>query len=209
MPPRSLSASNEVGIAHWDDSDIYESSEDVKSRTKGTVTLTKSVKITDHREVFFIEHIDEFSEEDVAAIWYDANEYAAMKTDYKATVFLMECGKPLSNDEQTCRGLEYRSQAGAWARYENKRDAYNAVLDEQDIQWKKDVDDCDALSRVYLLHSTKCQEAAVVLGRQDAAEAQNIYEECFSKAKHAEKIEKRISRKKSGNSLKRMCGIKV
>jgi hypothetical protein len=204
MPPRSLSASSDVGVLPWDDSEIYEPVLELKGRSKESSSLTRSVRIAEEHEIFYITHIDEFSDEEVAAIWYEANDYANMKLDYKSTVFLMECGKPLPGDEHTCRGLEYRTQDGAWARYENKRDAYNAVLDEQDLQWKKDIDDPEALSRVYLQHSTKCAVAAAELGKQDAIEAQKIYESYFNQDNT-----KRVSQKKNGSSLKRMCGIKV
>jgi hypothetical protein len=77
-------------------------------------------------------------------------------------------------DEHTSRGLEYRTQEGAWARYENKRDAYNSVLDEQDRQWKVDKDDDDKICEMYLKHSTKCADAAVGRALQDEHDARKV-----------------------------------
>ena len=111
----------------------------------------------------------------IAAIWYDAEEYAEIKAAYQLTIFFMEAedaSKLNENpEEHTSRGLEYRTQEGAWARHENKRDAYNAVLDEQDRQWQKDVDDFDEISRIYQTHSKKCAEAAHLRALQDEKEA--------------------------------------
>jgi len=120
----------------------------------------KSVAFAEQNEVFEITHLDDMPAEDITAIWYDAEEYAEIKQSYQLTIFLMESDKLVEDDEHTSRGLEYRTQEGAWARYENKRDAYNAVLDEQDRQWKKDLDDWEAISKVYREHSEKCQKAA-------------------------------------------------
>lgn len=175
-------------------------------RSKESLPLIKSVRITENNEYFFIEQISEFCKEEVAAIWYDANDYADMKADYKTAVFMLECGKPLPEGDHTSRGLEYRTQQGAWARYENKRDAYNAVLDEQDNQWKNDTDDCNALARIYLEHSHKCAQAALALGRKDATEAQKIYECIFLSDNCTQENPKRVTVKKSSSSLKRLFG---
>lgn len=187
---------------------MYAPEIDVKARTKESLPLTKSVRISDNNEIFLIAHLDELDEEDVAAIWYAVDEYAAIKLDYKTTVFMMECGKPMPEEEHTSRGLEYRTQEGAWTRYENKRDAYNAVLDEQDIQWKKDVDDCEELARVYREHSTKCQQAALALGRQDAAEAQKLYESFYQSDNGNDRTGKRAPWKKRTSSIRRLFGSK-
>ena len=104
----------------------------------------------------------------------------------------MENGEKLTGDDHTSRGLEYRTQEGAWARYENKRDAYNAVLDEQDRQWKEDIDDWDKISAVYLEHSTKCLKAAYERGVKDQ---QDI-------AEYIQTVEKKIKKKKKSSSSK-------
>lgn len=118
-------------------------------------------------EVFNIIHVDDIPEEDICEIWYTAEEYSNIKKDYQITIFMMDEGEKISGDDHTSRGLEYRSKEGAWARYENKRDAYNAVLDEQDQQWKDDADDEEKIRAVYLEQSTKCRNAAILRGMQD------------------------------------------
>ena len=171
MPPRSLSGLSDrspVCVTRWDDVSCG-SSEEFNKTTKSkrnSIPLVKSVSFAEHNEVFDITHLDDIPDEDVANIWFDAAEYAQIKKDYQLTIFLMESGEELKGDHER-RGLEYRTQEGAWARYENKRDAYNAVLDEQDRQWKEDIDDWDAISRAYLEHSAKCLTAANQRGIED------------------------------------------
>lgn len=157
----------------WSD-DLSSCSSSVELR-KDKAPLNKSVRFNDDQnQVFPIQHLDDIPEDEVQATWYDSNEYSEIKQSYQLTIFLMESGETLKNDEHSSRGLEYRTQEGAWARYENKRDAYNAVLDEQDRQWQRDQDDHDEIARIYIAHSSKCAEAALKRGLDDEKVARDI-----------------------------------
>ena len=183
MPPRSFSTASAISVLDWTDNDAYVSTFNEKAVVLRIAPPRKSVRFSEApNTIFLIPHLNEFTKEETKATWFEPNEYACMKSEYKDTLFLMECGKTLDDTEHTARGLEYRTQEGAWARYENKRDAYNAVLDEQDIQWKEDYDDDEALRRVYLEHSTKCSESAHKLAMQDALEAETFCIDCGSPA---------------------------
>jgi len=138
------------------------------------MSLSKGVKFADMNEIFHIDHLDDITDKEVAETWYNAKEYSEIKSNYQATIFIMEQGHDISGDELTSRGLEYRTQDGAWARYENKRDAYNAVLDEQDRQWKVDRDDDEKIRDIYLDHSEKCATAAHVRALEDEKVSRKI-----------------------------------
>lgn len=187
----------------WDDSSTI-SSVEVKTSScrksgKGAPPLSKSLRWADKHEVHKIHHIDDMSDEQVAATWYGSKEYSEIKSAYQMTIFMMESGETITGDEHTSRGLEYRTQEGAWARYENKRDAYNAVLDEQDRQWKVDKDDHEKIRQIYLKHSTKCANAAVVRALQDERDIkQYLTEEKEKKKKKKIVIVKK--KKKDGSS---------
>ena len=145
-------------------------------------------------QVFPIPHLDDMSDDLIARIWYDSEEYSEIKNSYQLTIFRMEKGEFQEDDEHTGRGLEYRTQDGAWARYENKRDAYNAVLDEQDRQWKVDKDDFEAIGRVYRERSTKCAIAAAERGADDAKEAKEICRDILKKRRTNRKKSKRCEK---------------
>jgi hypothetical protein len=208
MPPRSYSTESLISIVsdrQWNDKDEYESEND--SKTMEVHPLTKSVHFREMNEILLVEHIDEFCEEDIAAIWYNANEYAMIKAEYKTTLFFMECGAQVPAGVHCCRGLEYRSAEGARARLENKSNAYNAVLDEQEKQWRDDTNDIDALARVYLKHSTKCGKAALALGIRDEVEAKQIY----SSESQADTFTKKINRqtKKMHDRIKKNLASRI
>jgi hypothetical protein len=159
-------------------STVVNKSNKSKKRGKGP----KGVKFVEERnEVYPITHLDDIPEDEVNATWYDGSEYAEIKQSYQLTIFMMEAGEQLNFVEHTSRGLEYRTQEGAWARYENKRDAYNAVLDEQDRQWQEDIDDDQKISVIYLEHSSKCAKAAADRAKADESEALTILESIMPK----------------------------
>jgi hypothetical protein len=173
MPPRATTDRSPISVMRWSD-DYSSCSSSVGGSSKTKMPLSKSVRFADENEVFEITHLDDIPEAEVEATWYDAGEYADIKSAYQLTIFMMEAGETLNPLEHTSRGLEYRTQEGAWSRYENKRDAYNAVLDEQDRQWQIDIDDFDEIARIYLSHSKKCSESALARGLHDEQEAMEI-----------------------------------
>jgi hypothetical protein len=174
----------------WDDSSTISSVEVKQSSLsgsrktgKGSSPISRSIRWSETNEIHKIHHIDDMSDEQIAATWYAAKEYSEIKSAYQLTIFMMEAGENITGDEHTSRGLEYRTQEGAWARYENKRDAYNAVLDEQDRQWKVDKDDHEKIRQIYLKHSTKCANAAVVRALQDERDIKQYLSEEKDKKK--------------------------
>jgi len=165
-----------------------------KSSLKRSKTK-KSLRFSEKRnQIFPIPHLDNMSDDLIASIWYNSEEYSEVKSSYQMTIFRMEKGEFQEDDDHTSRGLEYRTQEGAWARYENKRDAYNAVLDEQDRQWKVDEDDFEEIGRVYLEHSTKCAIAAAERGANDAKEAKEICRDLLKKRRTNRKKSKRVEK---------------
>lgn len=154
--------------------------------------IGKSVRFRESNQFFPIPHLNDLSDEDIAEIWYEPEDYSEIKSSYQLTIFMMESNELVESDDHTARGLEYRTQQGAWSRYENKRDAYNAVLDEQDRQWKVDKDDHEKISQIYLEHSTKCARAAADRGAADAKEAKDICQDLLRRRKLRRKKSKRV-----------------
>ena len=174
MPPRSdYNESSDIPDLQWISSDSYESDSDTKSTQ--TTSITKSLRFSAHNDIHLIEHLDELSDDDVASMWYNVDEYEAMKVEYKKIVSLMENSNGVIQSNETSRGLEYRTRTGAWARYTNKKCSFRAVLQEQEKQWDKNIRDVNAIANVYMKHSRKCRRAAFLMGRKDAMEANGIH----------------------------------
>jgi len=116
------------------------------------------------------------SEEDIEQIWYSHYDYDDIKASFEYTVFMMDAGeaKTVENEEHTTRGLEMRTEEGAWARFEHKRDAYNAVLDEQDRQWNEGEDDPEKISQCCLEVSAPATKGALERGLEDEVAANEV-----------------------------------
>lgn len=181
----------------WDDSSTICSSE-MKASSKDA-PVSKGVHFKEHHDIREIPHLDDVPEEEIEETWYSAKEYSEIKSSYQLTIFMMESGEKMS-EEHTPRGLEYRTQEGAWARYENKRDAYNAVLDEQDRQWKVDKDDHDKIREIYLEHSTKCAQAAVVRALNDERDIKEYMADALQKPRRKKKKKIIVVKKKKKSS---------
>jgi hypothetical protein len=184
MSPRTLTdrSPSSVLAVHLDDYSSCSSSEMRTSKEKlplngnGGPPIKKYQLVLEKNVICPMTCLDEYTDEEIEAIWFSQEEYAEIKAGYQETVFLMESGEKLDPKHQTSRGLEYRTQEGAWARYENKRDSYNAVLDEQDRQWQAEADDYDAISKIYIdTSSKKCAEAAAARAKKDEKRAMEIF----------------------------------
>ena len=108
-----------------------------KISTTGKLTHTKRIHFHHKKKTKRIPNIHSLPEDVLQDIWWAADDYDDMMRSFEYTVFMMEAGEAHVVDdgnEHCTRGLELRTEAGKWARFEHKRDCYNAVLDEQDRQ---------------------------------------------------------------------------
>jgi hypothetical protein len=81
------------------------------------------------------------------------------------------------NNEQSIRGLEYRTRNGALRRQHNKLEAISAVLDEQDRQYNEGFMDIELVRSVYRGCSARCQDEAYMLGLKDEATVRDLLSE--------------------------------
>ena len=109
---------------------------------------------------------------DHAAIWWSKSEIKEFEREYEAVLFLMDANNPIDEEEHSSRGLEKKTEQGAWMFYEHHRDALNAVLGEQEnIQrTRTKAGSSEQIASVYQDTTTKTRELALERGLQDYAE---------------------------------------
>mmetsp|Transcript_6503 Transcript_6503/g.11207 ORF Transcript_6503/g.11207 Transcript_6503/m.11207 type:complete len:237 (-) Transcript_6503:80-790(-) len=139
----------------------------------------KSVSFAPQVKVFPIRHINDFTPYEVETIWYRERELKDIKADCLTTARLVFEQRPLDEDTQCFRGLEYRTPDGHKKRVANKHSALDAVLDEQERQWDSDQDDAQDIADVYSEISRPCATAAHHAGLEDEAQAMLVYHETF------------------------------
>lgn len=75
---------------------------------------------------------------------------------------------PLDKDDEP-RGLEHKTPRGSKEREENRYNAMDAVLDEQERQWESNSRvDTEYLAQIYRQNSAHCQMKAYLIAKKDA-----------------------------------------
>jgi hypothetical protein len=139
------------------------------------------VSFEQHVDVKEIPHIKDLSAEEVSAVWYNGEDFEAIKKSLVVTLRLMIASKPVGSDQCT-RGLEFRTPQGAKYRKKNKLEALTAVWNEQVAQWKDNVSNDEAIRRVYVEQSKKCIETARKFGMHDERAVQKYLGEDMSES---------------------------
>jgi hypothetical protein len=158
-------------------------------------TLKKAVKFGDE-VLCHVHEVESFR--DVASIWWTKDEISDIERESEAIIYFLNNTAGSSNsanvdiDLHSIRGLEKKTEIGAWEMFETQRDARNAVLCLQDKQRKfhhrpvtsigdrsssldsgmKNVLDAqEAIANVYQAASLKARRAAYEAGLRDFLEA--------------------------------------
>jgi hypothetical protein len=130
----------------------------------------RSITFSPFATVYNVLHVNDYTDEEIVCARYDAGELETIKkTDVISTLSMMKGGLqiPDENPWYCCRGLESLTREGSTRRRANREKAWNAVLDEQDLQWEKDICEPQAISNAYAELSRDCQDAAVMKAIQD------------------------------------------
>jgi hypothetical protein len=160
------------------ESDTNIESEEHNEANHPPLMQKKSVSFSEvSNETFVIEHLENISEDLATALWYNRKALLEIQKEYEAVLFLIETGRPINEDHHASRGLEKRTEDGAWALYEITRDATNAVLIEQDRQKKLKCFDAEQIAIVYQMETNKTRQAAEEQGTRDAKEVEEYLQE--------------------------------
>jgi hypothetical protein len=133
-------------------------------------THTRKLQFHNKKKTKKIPNVSSMPADILEDIWWSAEDYDTIMRSFEYTVFMMEAGeqKAVEDGQEHCtRGLELRTEAGKWARFEHKRDCYNAVLDEQDRQWNQGEESQEKIANACRQVTAKAQRIACRKGMQD------------------------------------------
>lgn len=132
------------------------------------------VRFLPRTQITLIPTLDEMSEEEIAAVW--RNEYEDRQTQHGLvkTIRTMrggEAGRHVKDGENiSTRGLEYlRSTARMEQHIKNRDSVKDAVLQEQERQWSKSIEDTEKIASSSARASQWALECALSLAKEDAA----------------------------------------
>jgi hypothetical protein len=123
-------------------------------------------------------HVDDMSEERIHAMWLTKREMEEIRKSLSETVRLISLhDTKTDNESHFYRGLEIRTREGERQRRNNKSDALNAVLDEQDRQRSLGIHNEKLLSQIYTTECRVARSHAYRLGVTDELLAKAIHDE--------------------------------
>jgi hypothetical protein len=144
-------------------------------KANGNLKLTFSEEKNQTWEVM---HWSDFQANEICNLWLSKTDFTAMKAEYESVLYLLASNKPIDEDNHSSRGLEKRTEDGAWELYECLRDSRNAVLDTQDDQKRKKKTCHVQIANAYKITTIKACEEATRKARQDAKEVKTFMK-CF------------------------------
>ena len=154
----------------------------ILKKQKTQKPITKSVSFANMAKVKYTLNLDEYTDSEKEATWYNARELKMVRDAARKTVTAIQCATILAvnnsssssssssslDENQHCaRGLENRSPR-LWAQKKQERAAArNAVLDEQDYQRLHGANDVVRLSQVYQERTYQSRLSAIMMGTSD------------------------------------------
>jgi hypothetical protein len=118
-------------------------------------------------------HLDDYSEEEVNACWYDAFEMSSIQTKLRATVAMMERATIHEDETKHCAwGLDKQTREGSGFRHHNRTKARYAVLHAQERQKRDAIVDEYKIAEIYSEHTAMCQIQAHIMAVSYAHELQ-------------------------------------
>jgi hypothetical protein len=116
-------------------------------------------------------HINDYTDDEIQATWYNHDEMRAIHDEINVTVQFVFSGKTLNKKDFSFRGLEFATAELLQPRSHNKAVARHAVLQEQKAQFYSGSYSEERLAQVYQACNFHCQLAANLFGAKDAKAA--------------------------------------
>ena len=135
----------------------------------------RSVTFYPYGEVVDIDTLDEYTDEEIQACWYDEEELANIKSENNQSIRRIARGSQKADD--CLRGLESQSHAGYLSSRKIKDSSIAAVLGEQYRQYQMGIDSPELIRESYQFFATYAGKRAVEAARYDALDALRIQRE--------------------------------
>jgi hypothetical protein len=173
-----------------------------QQRLRGIQPKKKSVRFASDVKVYPIRHLNDFTNDEMKKMWYNEQEWNNIKQDCFAITSVVSDKTLLLIAQRSgyFRGLESCTLEGFQRRKRNRSRAVASVLEEQDLQRKRNYDrdvDPNAIAAVYNVHSQHCVDAARRMGQEDEKQAKLIYSQGFDAQidRHSSQTSSSVSRK--------------
>ena len=131
----------------------------------------KTVVFATYSSQYSIIHINDYTDDEISSTWYTSEELKQIKAQAKSTINKVIKGIPIEPTKDCIQGLETYTTEGQRVKYQQRLDAMDAVLDEQEIQREEGYTNVDAIADSYYSVTYYSQVAAHGRGLQYHAES--------------------------------------
>ena len=135
-----------------------------------------AVRFSSSVEAFPILSNEHYTSEERKACWYQDEEYRKIRYECVKEIKKIQRGEVLKNIKYCSRGLEAHTKVVHALKNQNRRDAFDAVLSEQQKQVRLGVVDEHAIAQKYQQIASSCQMWAHTLGLRDQREANRYFD---------------------------------
>jgi hypothetical protein len=90
-------------------------------------------------------HINCYSTSEITNCWHSTNECDVIQSTAK---LIANCTEEKQGEDYCRRGLECFTRDGAIHKLQHKNEAWDAVFDEQDLQWEDEVYEPECIAEV-------------------------------------------------------------
>ena len=109
-----------------------------KSKAQAPSSASNKKKVSFSKRVVVCPtlHLDNYTEAETQASFYQSEDYKKINRDIRFTLDLIESGLPIEDMEFCRRGIEFKTSEGAALRSNNRTRSLLAVLSTQDYHWE-------------------------------------------------------------------------
>jgi hypothetical protein len=127
-------------------------------------------------ETFHTLALEDYTQEEISASWFNDDDYDDIVDNCVKIIANNKSHGSTKKNEDCIRGLERMNDIGLALLNCNRSDSYDAVLEEQGVQWDNQEDDHgDRIARLYReVASRRCHVEAHQRGMQDALVAEEL-----------------------------------
>lgn len=118
-----------------------------------------------------------YTDDELDACWFHGDEYANITKSCCKQIRKLEKGARLKGVKYCSRGLESHTQQASLAKAQNRRAAWDGVLQEQEEQISLGVVDDEPIALRYSETSASCQLWAIRMAIFDQREAELVYDD--------------------------------
>jgi hypothetical protein len=173
IPPLSTFDKNNTAVMSFEPPEHSYSPSPNEKKTPAKPEPRRTVAFSHTVSVRKTMHVDNYSDDEFDACWYNNYEFDMMRKKVRYAAKLLQNGMLEQDTADKCcpRGVEHLLRKVALKRIRKRVAARDAVLEEQELQWEEGICEPEYIARVYKVTSVSSQASAHAIALKDELDA--------------------------------------